>query len=124
MEVTSMRISVPYEKEGALFRRIVDGQPDAPYRKAADAVLIASLPRTACITDARIPRRAWRGAAVQGSARRDGEKHPIGAPGFEPGTSPTRTVRATRLRHAPRAAIISERLQKAARPLAVALLCA
>src|ERR1700737_2353466 len=26
---------------------------------------------------------------------------PIGAPGFEPGTSPTRTVRATRLRHAP-----------------------
>ena len=28
---------------------------------------------------------------------------PIGAPGFEPGTSPTRTVRATRLRHAPRA---------------------
>ena len=33
----------------------------------------------------------------------------IGAPGFEPGTSPTRTVRATRLRHAPRAAIISER---------------
>ena len=32
----------------------------------------------------------------------------IGAPGFEPGTSPTRTVRATRLRHAPKAAIISE----------------
>jgi hypothetical protein len=26
----------------------------------------------------------------------------VGAPGFEPGTSPTRTVRATRLRHAPR----------------------
>ena len=26
---------------------------------------------------------------------------PIGAPGFEPGTSPTRTVRATGLRHAP-----------------------
>src|SRR5690349_2148192 len=33
----------------------------------------------------------------------------IGAPGFEPGTSPTRTVRATRLRHAPRGVIISER---------------
>jgi hypothetical protein len=32
----------------------------------------------------------------------------IGAPGFEPGTSPTRTVRATRLRHAPRGAIIPE----------------
>ena len=29
-----------------------------------------------------------------------GSQH-IGAPGFEPGTSPTRTVRATRLRHAP-----------------------
>ena len=26
----------------------------------------------------------------------------VGAPGFEPGTSPTRTARATRLRHAPR----------------------
>src|SRR6478609_5794133 len=36
------------------------------------------------------------------------EGYPIGAPGFEPGTSPTRTVRATRLRHAPKAAIISE----------------
>ena len=42
----------------------------------------------------------------------------IGAPGFEPGTSPTRTVRATRLRHAPRAAIISERRQNAVPPAA------
>ena len=33
----------------------------------------------------------------------------IGAPGFEPGTSPTRTVRATRLRHAPRAPRIEAR---------------
>jgi hypothetical protein len=41
----------------------------------------------------------------------------IGAPGFEPGTSPTRTVRATRLRHAPRAAIIPERRPKARPPL-------
>ena len=40
----------------------------------------------------------------------------IGAPGFEPGTSPTRTVRATRLRHAPRAAIISEPGAKAVPP--------
>ena len=32
----------------------------------------------------------------------------IGAPGFEPGTSPTRTVRATRLRHAPRKASIPQ----------------
>jgi hypothetical protein len=31
----------------------------------------------------------------------DSNNLPIGAPGFEPGTSPTRTVRATRLRHAP-----------------------
>src|SRR5882672_2748009 len=45
---------------------------------------------------------------MRGRARHDGEIVPIGAPGFEPGTSPTRTVRATRLRHAPRAAIISE----------------
>ena len=35
--------------------------------------------------------------------RRAGRRMTIGAPGFEPGTSPTRTVRATRLRHAPRA---------------------
>ncbi len=31
----------------------------------------------------------------------------IGAPGFEPGTSPTRTVRATRLRHAPKTSPVS-----------------
>src|SRR5207237_2869761 len=31
----------------------------------------------------------------------------IGATGFEPATSPTRTVRATRLRHAPRRLILS-----------------
>ena len=31
---------------------------------------------------------------------------PIGAAGFEPATSPTRTVRATRLRHAPKAGIL------------------
>ena len=31
----------------------------------------------------------------------------IGAPGFEPGTSPTRTVRATRLRHAPMHPIVA-----------------
>ncbi len=35
-------------------------------------------------------------------------KRNIGAPGFEPGTSPTRTVRATRLRHAPNAAELSQ----------------
>ena len=34
-------------------------------------------------------------------ARSRGGPAVIGAPGFEPGTSPTRTVRATRLRHAP-----------------------
>jgi hypothetical protein len=31
----------------------------------------------------------------------DSNSKTIGAPGFEPGTSPTRTARATRLRHAP-----------------------
>ena len=44
---------------------------------------------------------------------------PIGAPGFEPGTSPTRTVRATRLRHAPKGAIISETLALLALVLAL-----
>jgi hypothetical protein len=39
----------------------------------------------------------------------------IGAPGFEPGTSPTRTVRATRLRHAPSEAIIPEGREDACR---------
>src|SRR5437879_2845255 len=36
-----------------------------------------------------------------GKASQVAGRLPIGAPGFEPGTSPTRTVRATRLRHAP-----------------------
>jgi hypothetical protein len=31
----------------------------------------------------------------------------IGVPGFEPGTSPTRTARATRLRHTPKQAKVS-----------------
>src|SRR5690348_13699668 len=39
----------------------------------------------------------------------------IGAPGFEPGTSPTRTVRATRLRHAPRARSLAARRWSTAR---------
>ena len=34
----------------------------------------------------------------------------IGAPGFEPGTSPTRTARATRLRHAPKRVEFSYRV--------------
>jgi hypothetical protein len=53
------------------------------------------------------------GEAVTGTGASFGggsnEELLIGAPGFEPGTSPTRTVRATRLRHAPKGAIISER---------------
>ena len=41
----------------------------------------------------------------------------IGAPGFEPGTSPTRTVRATRLRHAPRLPVLRKApLRSAVRP--------
>src|SRR3954466_5150626 len=43
-----------------------------------------------------------RPSGSSGSCRR---AEVIGAPGFEPGTSPTRTVRATRLRHAPKTAI-------------------
>ena len=39
----------------------------------------------------------------------------VGAPGFEPGTSPTRTVRATRLRHAPMTVQYSTRTARAAR---------
>ena len=52
------------------------------------------------------PRRS----GSSGSSRRPEE---IGAPGFEPGTSPTRTVRATRLRHAPRAPRIEARCARA-----------
>jgi hypothetical protein len=60
----------------------------------------------------RADRRRWRGARL-GTVRQHGPKRSdkasgdempakIGAPGFEPGTSPTRTARATRLRHAPK----------------------
>lgn len=52
------------------------------------------------------------GEAVTGTGASSGggsnEELLIGAPGFEPGTSPTRTVRATRLRHAPRGVIIPD----------------
>src|SRR3954471_16582364 len=47
-------------------------------------------------------RRQWR-LRTQKAPRLRGFRA-IGAPGFEPGTSPTRTVRATRLRHAPKSA--------------------
>src|SRR5581483_5484556 len=40
----------------------------------------------------------------------------IGAPGFEPGTSPTRTVRATRLRHAPNELIVPQRVAPSGTP--------
>ncbi len=66
----------------------------------------------ATLADPELPKRLD-GEAVTGTGTSTGgssnEELLIGAPGFEPGTSPTRTVRATRLRHAPRAAIISER---------------
>lgn len=49
----------------------------------------------------------------------------IGAPGFEPGTSPTRTVRATRLRHAPNGNAVCHRPARAGlsagRPVAIPL---
>jgi hypothetical protein len=58
-------------------------------------------------------------AQSRGSTARSGqEKTPdfrgffIGAPGFEPGTSPTRTARATRLRHAPTHAEVSHTHQR------------
>ena len=46
-------------------------------------------------TDGRLP------PGLQRRLDRRRSRKSIGAPGFEPGTSPTRTVRATRLRHAP-----------------------
>ena len=54
----------------------------------------------------RPPGRPLRTRRGGGGPRSRGARTPrdsvaIGAPGFEPGTSPTRTARATRLRHAP-----------------------
>src|SRR5438046_3209046 len=46
----------------------------------------------------------------------------IGAPGFEPGTSPTRTVRATRLRHAPKSLSSLALLNKNSRARNLAIL--
>jgi len=40
-------------------------------------------------------------AAVASNGHGSNKDQTVGAPGFEPGTSPTRTARATRLRHAP-----------------------
>ena len=57
-------------------------------------------PRTRTNTAARTPRRsAFSG--IFAPIRLCSQTKSIGAPGFELGTSPTRTVRATRLRHAP-----------------------
>jgi hypothetical protein len=63
----------------------------------ADALRIAPRHPAAPSTASAERRSAWLCGAMRTS-------DPIGAPGFEPGTSPTRTVRATRLRHAPRGA--------------------
>lgn len=53
-----------------------------------------------------VPVKAQAGAVRKAGPKevrqRENRTEIIGAPGFEPGTSPTRTVRATRLRHAPR----------------------
>src|SRR6185437_59370 len=48
----------------------------------------------------------------------DSNQLQIGAPGFEPGTSPTRTARATRLRHAPTQPAVSHK--RAGQPLSAA----
>src|SRR4051812_46090688 len=51
----------------------------------------------------RVELRRGAGCRVSLRGRATGRRgNSIGAPGFEPGTSPTRTVRATRLRYAPR----------------------
>ena|SRR5437588_1923853 len=56
--------------------------------------------------------RPWMGATPYPETPKttflEGSEIFIGAPGFEPGTSPTRTVRATRLRHAPRASQLND----------------
>ena len=71
-------------------------------RKLLAAVLTRSrVPRTATKYREHGPRADQRFAAFRPRSRIFADLRFIGAPRFEPGTSPTRTVRATRLRHAP-----------------------
>jgi CBS domain-containing protein len=72
---------------------------------AADAITepAASVATTATLGDAlaAFVAGACSAANARGPEQAGRTMRAIGAPGFEPGTSPTRTERATRLRHAP-----------------------
>ncbi len=78
-----------------IFRRVAK----RPGKRAASGSELSS-----GATDPPACRKEKRPLAGRFSSRRGWNQGPIqiGAPGFEPGASPTRTVRATRLRHAPR----------------------
>src|SRR3954454_12781464 len=68
------------------------------------AVLPRAPPRARGLPSSRTGTREARGTCGNAPASSNARPGEIGAPGFEPGTSPTRTVRATRLRHAPKRA--------------------
>ena len=82
--------------EHLLPRRLVDRAVcvSTPSRSNSRAVTPSGRPSIARVY---APRGGWSHTAHELSER----GRSIGAPGFEPGTSPTRTARATRLRHAP-----------------------
>ena len=86
-------------------RRPIDLQPDRPV--VAEAVVSSSRSRKARISSrAALTRRSLGdGERAAGAAPRPRQR--IGVPRFELGTSPTRTERATRLRHTPEAPIIA-----------------
>jgi hypothetical protein len=73
--------------------------PEASHRSSTSPRVTGSA--TSCPT---APTRGRRRKPVGHRDKTSGGEMPakIGAPGFEPGTSPTRTARATRLRHAPK----------------------
>jgi hypothetical protein len=56
-------------------------------------------------------------AAVASNGHGSNKGQTVGAPGFEPGTSPTRTARATRLRHAPTRSGVSHTAGRLGGPL-------
>jgi site-specific DNA recombinase len=81
----------------ALFERLVVHDDEIQATEIAEPF--------ATLADPELPARLGREAVTQTAASSGGGSNEgllVGAPGFEPGTSPTRTVRATRLRHAPK----------------------
>jgi hypothetical protein len=87
----------------ALFERLVVYDDDIESTEIAEPF--------ATLADSELPARLGGETVTQTASSSGGGSNEgllIGAPGFEPGTSPTRTVRATRLRHAPRGAIIPD----------------